>query len=143
MKLVPIGLIGLVIALIAVVSIADSRNPTRSDPPVSYVATTATTVPHFQTEAVREVLFTDEATVSRGVGPVLVQLHGGTIPADVTRLTVLTDEDCTPEKDGVSHCTNRVEFVSAHVRRTAVIKHHHKMSEEPCLSPGEVVVIAA
>ena len=96
-----------------------------------------------QIAAVRSVAFTDELQVSRGQGPVLVQLESGTIPADVTQLHILTDENCAPDQDGVSHCLNRVRFLSTEGWGEAVLRHHHRMIEEDCLVPGETVTIAA
>jgi hypothetical protein len=130
------GIAGLVIALLAVIWITDARNDARTELDTA-------PVPHFQTATERQIAFTDAAQVSRGQDPMLVQLDSGTIPADVTRLTVLTDEDCAPDQDGVSHCLNRVRFETAQGPGEAAIRHHHRMSEESCLAPGEVVVIAA
>lgn len=99
---------------------------------------TAGTVPHFRTADIH-VQITDDAVVSRNQDPVYVQLDSGEIPADVTFLTVLTDEDCTPDQDGVSHCLNRVEFETESGTQLAALRHHHKMSEEPCLTPGQTL----
>jgi hypothetical protein len=97
-----------------------------------------TAVPHFRSSDVR-VQITDDAVVSRNQDPVYVQLETGEIPADVTYLTVLTDEDCVPDADGVSHCLNRIEFETAGGTQTAGLRHHHKMAEEPCLTPGQTL----
>ena len=95
-------------------------------------------VPHFRSSDVR-VQITEDAVVSRNQDPVYVQLEVGDIPADVTYLTVLTDEDCMPDADGVSHCLNRIEFETADGTQTAALRHHHKMAEEPCLTPGQTL----
>jgi hypothetical protein len=100
-------------------------------------------VPHFQTETVRRIAFTQDPIISRGQDPMWVQLEHGMIPDDVNQLFILTDEDCTPDADGVSHCLNRVRFQTAAGWGSASIRHHHKMSEESCLAPGEIVEIAA
>jgi hypothetical protein len=73
----------------------------------------------------------------------LVELIEGTIPAGVERLTVLTDEDCVPDADGVSHCRNRVRFDGPQGAGEATLRHHHRMAEESCLTPGETVVLSA
>jgi hypothetical protein len=99
---------------------------------------TATAVPHFRTADIR-VQITDEAMVSRNQDPVYVQLDSGVIPDNVSLLTVLTDENCTPDQDGVSHCLNRVEYKTASGTQLAALRHHHKMSEEPCLTPGQTL----
>jgi hypothetical protein len=129
------GVACLAFAIIAAVLIMDSREPSRGSAGV--------TVPHFQTSQVRRVAITTEARVSRTQDPVYVQLVDGAIPAGVTRLTVLTDENCTPDADGVSHCLNRVQFDTGQGTAQAVLQHHHRMSEESCLAPGEVLELAA
>ena len=97
-----------------------------------------TPVPHFRTADVR-VQITDDAVVSRNQDPVYVQLESGVIPDNVTFLHVLTDEDCTPDAEGVSHCLNRIEFETDSGIQQAALRHHHKMSEEPCLTPGQTL----
>jgi hypothetical protein len=125
----------LAFVVIAAVWIVESREQSRDSAGV--------TVPHFQTSQVRRVAITDEARVSRNQDPVYVQLIDGAIPAGVTRLTVLTDENCAPDADGVSHCINRVQFDTGQGTAQAVLQHHHRMSEESCLAPGEVVELPA
>lgn len=97
-----------------------------------------TTVPHFEFADVR-VQITDEPVVSRHQDPVYVQLEYGEIPPEVTHLTVLTDENCMPDEDGISHCLNRVEFETAEGRQEAGLRHHHNMSEVPCLAPTQTL----
>lgn len=97
-----------------------------------------TPVPLLRTADVR-VQITDDAVVSRNQDPVYVQMESGEIPSDVTFLRVLTDEDCTPDEDGVSHCLNRIEFDTDSGAQNAALRHHHKMSEEPCLTPGQTL----
>jgi hypothetical protein len=101
-------------------------------------ATEPTAVPHFRTADVR-VRITDGPEISRNQDPVYVQLEEGTIPSDVTLLTVLTDENCLPDADGVSHCLNRIEFETADGVQQAALRHHHNMAEEPCLTPGQTL----
>ena len=99
-----------------------------------------TLVPHFQlADADVRVSITDDPQVSRGHDPMLVQLESGTIPASVTHLTVLTDENCQPDADGVSHCLNRVKFMTVEGTGEATLRHHHRMAEESCLTPGQTV----
>ena len=67
-------------------------------------------------------------------GTVLVQLVKGKVPLSVQSGRVLTDESCTPDKYGISHCLNKVEFANG---ETLVVRHNHNMMNDPCLSPGE------
>ncbi|MDQ2683497.1 MAG: hypothetical protein M3Y37_08210 [Chloroflexota bacterium] len=101
----------------------------------------ATAVPHFQEAVVRRVAITDDAKVSRNQDPMWVQLVDGSIPPEVTQLQVLTDENCQPDADGVSHCLNRVSFETGGTVHMATLQHHHRMSEESCLAPGEMVIL--
>lgn len=99
-----------------------------------------TPVPHFNSADVR-IEITDGPVVSRNQDPVYVELETGVIPDNVSLLTVLTDEDCTPDEEGVSHCLNRVEYVTASGMQNASLRHHHKMAEEPCLTPGQTLEV--
>lgn len=69
-------------------------------------------------------------------------LHGsikrGALPANPVIATVLTDENCEPDAEGVSHCTNRIEMPNG---TRLVVTHPHRMSEVPCLAPGEKVKV--
>ena len=99
-----------------------------------------TPVPHFNTADIR-IEITDGPVVSRNQDPVYVELESGVLPDDVSLLTVLTDEDCMPDEQGVSHCLNRVEYPTASGTQYAALRHHHKMAEEPCLTPGQTLEI--
>ena len=67
----------------------------------------------------------------------MASLESGQLPAGAVRATVLTDANCQPDQDGVSHCLNELAIGAT----TLVVRHHHKMSEVPCLTPGETVNI--
>lgn len=88
------GLACLAVAIIAAIWIMDSWGGSRD-------TAGDLTVRHSQTSNVRRVAISADARVSRNQDPVYVQLVEGTIPAGVTRLTVLTDENCAPDADGV------------------------------------------
>jgi hypothetical protein len=67
----------------------------------------------------------------------MASLEQGKLPVAATTATVLTDSNCQPDQDGVSHCLNELDVGTARL----VVRHHHKMSEVPCLTPGERVNI--
>ena len=67
----------------------------------------------------------------------MTSLFSGQLPSGATRATVRTDSNCQPDQEGVSHCLNELAIGSA----TVVVRHHHKMSEVSCLTPGETVTI--
>jgi hypothetical protein len=118
-------------AIVVIAALAISRATAPSNP-----VPAASDVPHYGT-ADLQVRITAEPVVSRNQVPVLVQLESGDIPAGVNHLTVLTDENCAADGDGVSHCLNRVTFETPTGTGEAVLRHHHRMAEEPCLSPGQ------
>jgi hypothetical protein len=68
-------------------------------------------------------------------GFVRVDLIEGTIPATLSRGIVRTDLDCEADQAGFSHCRNQVTVGASKVE----VRHHHRMMEEPCLSPTEEV----
>lgn len=67
-------------------------------------------------------------------------MHGlltdGRLPARPTVAMVTSDENCEPDAEGVSHCTNRLTLKGG---AKIVVTHPHRMSEVPCMSPGEEV----
>lgn len=65
-------------------------------------------------------------------------LEEGQLPAGSVQATVLTDEDCAPDQEGISHCRNEVQLASG---QTVVLRHSHNMQLVPCLAPGEEVLL--
>jgi hypothetical protein len=65
-------------------------------------------------------------------------LEEGTLPDGTVTGTVLTDEDCAPDQQGISHCRNEVHLDSG---QTVVLRHPHDMQLVPCLAPGEEVLL--
>ncbi|MGZ4137590.1 MAG: hypothetical protein ACXVPX_08475 [Actinomycetota bacterium] len=59
-------------------------------------------------------------------------------PAGPMMATVLSDANCAPDADGVSHCLNRLRLDSG---SELTVRHNHRMIEVPCLSPGERVLV--
>jgi hypothetical protein len=95
---------------------------------------------HFRQGDVR-IQLTEDAQISRGQDPVLIQLESGEIPDDVTFLTVMADSTCEADDEGVAHCLNPVEFETAEGVQRVELRHHHRFSEEPCLLPGSTLEI--
>jgi hypothetical protein len=65
-------------------------------------------------------------------------LEEGTLPDGPMEGTVLTDEDCAPDAQGISHCRNEVQLANG---ETVVLRHPHNMQQVPCLAPGEEVLL--
>ena len=77
--------------------------------------------------------------MSGASGLLMASLERGKLPNQPVRATVQSDANCQPDQDGVSHCLNELDIGG----NTVVVRHHHKMSEVPCLTPGEVVDVLA
>lgn len=72
-------------------------------------------------------------------GPVLHVLDlKGPVPHGPVTATVLSDENCEPDADGVSHCINRLRLADG---ATLTVRHPHRMMEVSCLEPGEHVTV--
>ena len=62
-------------------------------------------------------------------------LHGKP-PSGAVTATILTDEDCAPDAEGVSHCRNKLRLPSG---KTIEVRHPHRMHDVPCMTPGEKI----
>lgn len=65
-------------------------------------------------------------------------LEKGKLPNEPVVGTVVTDEDCAPDEQGISHCRNVVRLAGG---GTIVLRHPHEMHQVPCLAPGEKVLL--
>lgn len=63
-------------------------------------------------------------------------LERGAMPARPVSAEVLTDTECEPDAELVSRCRNEVRLGDG---RVLVLRHPHRMSDVPCLAPGEAV----
>ena len=79
----------------------------------------------------------ENGAAGRYVVPVI---HGdaGAVTASTLGL-VLTDSDCTPDAQGLSHCHNFIELENGDKIQ---IQNNHQMSVHRCLQPGERVEVA-
>jgi hypothetical protein len=77
----------------------------------------------------------DMATMYRpGLPMETLHVFTGVVPATPTEGLVLTDDWCTPDAKGMSHCLNQVKFPDG---RIVVFKHDHMMRTVPCIVPGD------
>ncbi len=137
-----VGAASVVVAAIAIVVLFTRSATTSTAPATPAVAEHFVDVsPGSNTAALRTVVIAgpgERLPFMSEVGSMLMaSLEWGKLPSGATRARVLTDANCQPDQDGVSHCLNELDFGSARV----VVRHHHKMSEVPCLTPGEEVNI--
>jgi hypothetical protein len=120
----------------AFVAVATAPAQPRTSPKTVFVARAARPLPDTPFIRTRDCL-NRPRTCTNGVGGLeLVYLAKGTMPRRPTTATVLTDTDCAPDQNGVSHCSNILRLVSG---RRITVRHDHKMMNDPCLSPGERV----
>jgi hypothetical protein len=132
-----IGAVGATLVALVAAALFAGSTATRPDPVIPAVAE------HFVSPgsnvALRTVVIAgpDERLpfMSETGGLLMANLERGQIPAEAAQATVLTDANCQPDQEGVSHCLNELDLGTARV----VVRHHHKMSEVPCLTPGEEV----
>jgi hypothetical protein len=70
----------------------------------------------------------------------VLQIRQGNGPVAGTRVTgtVLTDSNCDPDAQGLSHCHNIIDLGGD--RRIEVV-HTHLMNRHPCLAPGQRVTV--
>ncbi len=66
--------------------------------------------------------------------------RGARPPASETSGVVVTDENCAPDAQGVSHCRNDIRMADG---ETVRVQHDHRMHDVPCLLPGERVRLRA
>jgi hypothetical protein len=66
--------------------------------------------------------------------------RGPRAPAREQFAEVVTDENCEPDAEGVSHCSNNIKLKNGKILR---VQHAHRMHEVPCLVPGEKVRLRA
>ena len=51
---------------------------------------------------------------------------------------VLSDDQCQPDTNGISHCVNKIRLASG---ETITVRHPHDMAKVACLGPGEHVAV--
>lgn len=111
------------------------RNPPPAQAPVPHFIDT--TKPRAQ-----RILVVGNATeqlpgTSNAHGYLMANLRTGEIPAGASEAEVLSDSNCAPDADGISHCLNDLRIGNVVV----TVQHHHDMTAVPCLSPGETVTL--
>jgi hypothetical protein len=86
----------------------------------------------------RDCLGNPTTCVNGAGGVVLTYRMAGRAPPRPRAATVLTDENCEPDRNGIAHCLNRLELDGG---ARLVVRHDHNMGNDPCLAPGERVVV--
>jgi hypothetical protein len=117
--------------VVALIGLAGFTQPA-SDP-------TAVQAQHFwRNPSLRTIVVAPAADQLEPKGAILLtNLVAGTMPAGAMQATVLTDSNCAPDANGISHCLNDLEIGGTRV----TVQHHHDMRKVPCLAPGEKVNI--
>jgi hypothetical protein len=116
---------------------ADGRRSTEDRPPTAEVVTPSESSQDAHVSGPRTVLVANEPELGTNDGSLTVGYERGTKPpSSETDAVVVTDENCTPDAKGVSHCRNEIRMASG---KTVRVQHDHRMHEVPCLVPGEKV----
>jgi hypothetical protein len=137
-------ILGLALAVIAVVAMFATTTPSTpvqaSAPPAAPAS-----VPHFidsSKPGAARILVIAAANqtlpgTSNSAGVLMANLRDGHIPTGATSAVVLSDSNCEPDADGISHCLNDLNIGGVVV----TVQHHHNMGKVPCLSPGETITL--
>ncbi len=80
----------------------------------------------------------ENGTGGRYVAPIIVGTTQSLAPGGQVG-TVLTDTNCTPDAQGLSHCHNSIKFGDG---SRITIMDNHQMSRHRCLRPGEQVRVS-
>ncbi|MEO6867133.1 MAG: hypothetical protein ABI200_03850 [Gaiellales bacterium] len=136
----------LVVSIIVLALIGAVAQRNRSEPPTRNPASSTTTpkdASHTRDSQaqLRTVIVGAKAKVGVNDGTMRVAYErGATAPSSAQVGEVVTDENCEPDAEGVSHCRNNIRLKSG---KTIRVQHAHKMHDVPCLVPGERVQIRA
>jgi hypothetical protein len=65
-------------------------------------------------------------------------LLAGAMPHGTVQATVTSDENCAPDAQGYSHCSNDLRLADGSVLH---LRHNHPMATVACLAPGEKVIV--
>ena len=97
--------------------------------------------PHYPTEPGMRTLVIapmGSDTTSPATGPLSGSLVSGTVPLQPMMATVVSDTNCAPDAQGVSHCDNQLRMNDGTM---LTVRHNHRMMDTPCLSPGEHILV--
>ena len=115
-----------------------SDSPTTPAAPTPVAQAHGSDTSHERPASVRSLAVTTKSEPAPSAHPERMRglLLAGKLPAGAVMATVLTDEDCAPDTEGVSHCRNKLRLPSG---KTIEVRHPHRMHDVPCMSPGETV----
>ena len=65
-------------------------------------------------------------------------LEEGAMPSEPTPAEVLTDSECSPDREMISRCRNEMRLPDG---GRIVLRHPHDMRSVSCLAPGEHVLL--
>jgi hypothetical protein len=87
----------------------------------------------------RDCLRRPHACVNGLRGHEIVYLILGNRLTQTTTATVLTDSNCAPDTNEISHCLNTPKLANG---KRITVRHDHNMANDPCLTPGEHVLLS-
>jgi hypothetical protein len=124
------------VAVVVVIAMAGTAQP----PQIAQQGSAEAPAPHYPQAGVsRTITFGKPGTLDTNKDHALVGIIEGNLPAGTTHVTVMSDENCVPDSQGISHCLNRLSYGGGEI----TVRHTHNMAEVPCLQPGEVLQVTA
>lgn len=128
----------LAVAALAAVVLAAGNSSTTPTAPTPAAQAPGGDASHQRPPFIRSLAVTTKAEPAPSARPNQMRalLLSGKLPAGVVNATVLTDEDCAPDAEGVSHCRNKLRLPGG---QTIEVRHPHRMHDVPCMTPGESV----
>ena len=119
-------------------ALLNAGSPTPSAPPSPAAQAPAPDRSHEKPASIRTLAVFTDAEPAPSARPECMRalLVKGTLPGGFVEATVLTDEDCAPDRHGVSHCRNKLRLPNG---KTITVRHPHRMHDVPCMTPGETV----
>jgi hypothetical protein len=111
---------GLILAVLV-----SGGSPTPSGAPPAGAAVPAHDSAHQKPVSIRTLAVYTNAEPAPSAQPERMRalLIKGELPAVALEATVVTDADCAPDADGVSHCRNRLKLPSG---KTITVRHPHR-----------------
>src|SRR5690242_14302939 len=103
--------------------------------PLVIIAAVLATSLTAQASPAQKFVRVDRPSMAAGARVTYIRVASGTVTRRM-RATVLSDTNCTPDRQGVSHCLNRMRLAN---NKVILAIHDHSMMNMPCLSPGEHV----
>lgn len=130
------------VALASTLSYLSSPSHGATAPPRTVlVADSAKPLPRTPAVTARDCIGRPRTCANGADGITIAYSLKGRAPRTPMLADVLTDENCEPDRYGISHCLNELRLLGN--ARRITVRHDHDMHRFPCLTPGERVRVVA